>query len=57
MPKHSLKTTLIALVVPALALLCGPAQAGKTLDAIKARGQLVCGVSTGVAGFSQADSA
>ena len=26
------------------------------LDAIKARGQLVCGVSTGVAGFSLADS-
>ncbi len=33
-----------------------PAHAGKTLDAIKARGQLVCGVSSGVAGFSQADS-
>ena len=27
-----------------------------TLDAIRARGQLVCGVSTGVAGFSLADS-
>lgn len=34
-----------------------PAHAGKTLDAIKSRGQLVCGVSSGVAGFSQADSA
>lgn len=33
-----------------------PAHAGKTLDAIKARGQLVCGVNTGLAGFSQADS-
>jgi general L-amino acid transport system substrate-binding protein len=33
-----------------------PAQAGKTLDAIKARGQLVCGVNTGLAGFSAADS-
>ena len=33
-----------------------PAHAGKTLDAIKARGQLVCGVSTGLAGFSAADS-
>jgi general L-amino acid transport system substrate-binding protein len=30
--------------------------AGKTLDAIKARGQLVCGVNTGLAGFSAADS-
>ena len=45
----------------ALALACAVlaplAHAGKTLDAIKARGQLVCGVSSGVAGFSQADSA
>ena len=33
------------------------AQSGSaTLDAVKARGQLVCGVSTGVAGFSLADS-
>ena len=55
--KLSLKTTLAALAVPALALCCAPALAGKTIDAIKARGQLVCGVSTGLAGFSQADSA
>ena len=33
-----------------------PAHAGKTLDAIKQRGQLVCGVNTGLAGFSAADS-
>ena len=33
-----------------------PAHAGKTLDAIKARGQVVCGVNTGLAGFSAADS-
>ena len=33
-----------------------PAMAGKTVDAIKARGQLVCGVNTGLAGFSAADS-
>ena len=33
-----------------------PAIAGKTVDAIKARGQLICGVSTGLAGFSAADS-
>jgi len=31
------------------------AYAGKELDAIKARGQLICGVSTGVAGFASAD--
>jgi general L-amino acid transport system substrate-binding protein len=41
----------------ACALLALPAHAGKTLGAIKARGQLVCGVSSGVAGFSQANSA
>ena len=27
----------------------------KTLDAVKARGQLVCGVNVGLAGFSAAD--
>ena len=32
------------------------AHAGKDLDAIKARGSLVCGVNTGLAGFSAADS-
>ena len=36
--------------------LATPALAGKTVDAIKARGQLVCGVNTGLAGFSAADS-
>ena len=47
----------LALVSLAAALLAiEPAQAGKTLDAIKSRGQLVCGVHTGLAGFSQADS-
>lgn len=33
-----------------------PAWAGKTLDAIKSRGQVACGVHTGLAGFSAADS-
>ena len=32
------------------------AWAGKTLDQIKQRDQLVCGVNTGIAGFSAADS-
>jgi len=45
--------TLIA--VGALAAL--PAHAGATLDKIKKAGQVVCGVNTGLAGFSQADSA
>ena len=39
-----------------VALIAAPAHAGKTLDAVKARGQVICGASTGVAGFSQADS-
>jgi len=39
-----------------LALSALPAHAGKTIDDIKARGQLVCGVNTGLAGFSAADS-
>jgi general L-amino acid transport system substrate-binding protein len=33
-----------------------PAWAGKTLEGIKSRGQVVCGVHTGLAGFSAADS-
>jgi general L-amino acid transport system substrate-binding protein len=42
--------------VLAAALMSPAAHAGKTLDAIKARGQLVCGVNTGLAGFAIADS-
>jgi general L-amino acid transport system substrate-binding protein len=56
MIKLSLKPSLAALAA-VLSLASAPALAGKTLDAIKARGQLVCGVNTGLAGFSQADSA
>ena len=55
MKLKSLKFTALALgALTALASL--PAHAGKTLDAIKQRGQVVCGVNTGLAGFSQADS-
>jgi general L-amino acid transport system substrate-binding protein len=45
-----------ALVVAMCAALAAPAHAGKTLDGIKARGQLICGVNTGLAGFAAADS-
>jgi general L-amino acid transport system substrate-binding protein len=38
------------------ALAAGAAHAGKTLDAIKSRGEVVVGVNTGLAGFSSADS-
>ena len=47
----------LAAAATAVAMLSAPAHAAsKTVDAMKARGQLVCGVNTGLAGFSQADS-
>ena len=48
--------TICAVAAALLGVIAAPAHAGKTLDAIKARGQLVCGVNTGLAGFSAADS-
>ncbi len=51
-PVHGLGAVFTMFAVLASA----PAQAGKTLDAIKARGQVICGVHTGLAGFSAADS-
>ncbi|NRF71550.1 amino acid ABC transporter substrate-binding protein [Aquincola sp. S2] len=57
MKQQTTKTWLgAAVAATALALAALPAQAGKTMDAIKARGQLVCGVNTGLPGFSAADS-
>jgi general L-amino acid transport system substrate-binding protein len=50
--KHLIPAAL-AISAAAFAL---PAQAGKTLDAVKARGQVVCGVNTSGPGFSNADS-
>lgn len=50
-------TTLAAVVAAVATLMAAPAHAGKTLDGIKARGQIVCGVNTGLAGFAAADSA
>jgi general L-amino acid transport system substrate-binding protein len=44
------------IVAAALVGAAGTAHAGKDLDAVKARGQLICGVNTGVAGFALADS-
>ena len=53
----STKTLLAGLcTTTVLGLSSFPAMAGKTVDAIKQRGQLICGVSTGLAGFSAADS-
>ena len=41
---------------PAAAPAAAPAVTGSTLDAIRARGSVVCGVSTGLAGFALPDS-
>ena len=54
--KYSKVQLAAAAVATVGALLAAPAHAGKTLDAIKARGQVICGVNTGLAGFAQADS-
>ncbi|MDY0106357.1 MAG: transporter substrate-binding domain-containing protein, partial [Giesbergeria sp.] len=46
----------IALLAMAGGLFCLPAQAGKTLEGIRLRGQVACGVHTGLAGFSAPDA-
>jgi general L-amino acid transport system substrate-binding protein len=45
-----------ALLLLAAGLLPSPARAGRTLDAVKKRGEVVCGVNTSAPGFSAADS-
>jgi general L-amino acid transport system substrate-binding protein len=45
-----------ALATALVGLSAGLAHAGASLDAIKARGQLICGVNTGLGGFSLPDS-
>ena len=53
MKKH---TVAMAAALAAIAQ-AGPAQAGKDLDVVKARGQLICGVAVGgIAGFMTVDS-
>jgi general L-amino acid transport system substrate-binding protein len=52
----SLSRLALGAAVAVGALTTAPAHAGKTIDTIKQRGQLVCGVNTGLAGFSAADS-
>ena len=46
----------LAALMAAGALAAVPAHAGKTLDGIKQRGQLICGVNPSLPGFSAADS-
>lgn len=47
---------LLAVLATAAALTATAVQAAGTLDTVRARGQLVCGVNTGLAGFSLPDS-
>ena len=55
MARHGIGSTILAGLI-ALALAPATARAGKTLDAVKARGELVCGVNTSAPGFSATDS-
>jgi len=56
MTKSPLKNALGALIALGALAATSPAQAGKTIDTIKQRGQLVCGVNPSLPGFSAADS-
>lgn len=53
---NALRNGLAAALLTASAVgMAAPAHAGATLDAIRQRGEVVCGVSTGIGGFSIAD--
>jgi general L-amino acid transport system substrate-binding protein len=54
--KKTLSQLALGAVVAAGALTALPAHAGKTLDAIKQRGQLICGTNPSLPGFASADS-
>lgn len=49
-------STLAAVAAAVVTLTATPAHAGKTIDAIKARGQVICGVNPSLPGFAAADS-
>jgi len=53
---HFFGRALGAALMVATALPAAAQQAAATLDAIRARGTLICGVNTGLAGFAQPDS-
>jgi general L-amino acid transport system substrate-binding protein len=54
--KLSKFSTLAAAAAALVTLTATPAHAGKTIDAIKARGQVICGVNPSLPGFAAADS-
>jgi len=49
------RVSVLAAVAAAGMMVMGSAQAGTTFDAVKKRGKLVCGVTTGLPGFSAPD--
>ena len=53
---HNFRITTLFLLLLACLLPSLPAQAGKTLDSIRSRGVLRCGVSEGIPGFSFQDA-
>jgi hypothetical protein len=55
-PRRTQMMKQLALAAAVLATFSGAAFAGKTLDTIKQRDQLVCGVNPGLPGFAAADS-
>lgn len=54
--KLSKISTLAAAAAALVTLTATPAHAGKTIDGIKARGQVICGVNPSLPGFAAADS-
>ena len=56
MTPNPLSRLALGALLAAGALSAMPAFAGKTIDAIKARGQMICGVNPSLPGFSAADS-
>jgi general L-amino acid transport system substrate-binding protein len=57
---NKLSKTTLSIAAGAIAaaslMATAPAHAGKTLDSIKQKGLVTCGVNTGLAGFAQADA-
>ena len=57
---HSIRWGACAVAVAGLLGLTGPSKAqdvkSATMDAIKSRGQLICGIDTGIPGYAYQDS-
>ena len=51
-----MRTFPIWAIAASMAVFTSPVVAGPTLDAVKQRGEIVCGVNTGIAGFAAPDS-